>query len=85
MMSADLVRLLAPRPLKAAPAEGPLDKATTDSLKALIRDAHQQGKKVRFWDAPDHPAAWKQLLDLGVDYINTDKVEELSRYPEHAP
>lgn len=77
MMSADLMRIT---PWRVGPLEGGADPASIQKLKALIADAHQYGKKVRFWNAPDDPVAWKSLLALGVDYINTDKVEEFSAF-----
>ena len=41
---------------------------------------HSQGKLLRLWATPDHPAAWNKLLKLGVDIINTDKVGECRDY-----
>ena len=49
-------------------------------LRELIRSAHSVKKRVRFWNAPDSPDAWAGLLELGVDYINTDHVAELAEY-----
>ena len=37
-------------------------------------------KPVRFWDAPDNANAWKQLEQLGVEYINTDHIRELAAF-----
>jgi alkaline phosphatase len=59
---------------------GPLPDRERARLDSLISIAHGQGKKVRFWDAPDDPGAWRLLMALGVDYINTDKIDELSRF-----
>jgi alkaline phosphatase len=42
-------------------------------LQQLTDSAHAAGKKVRFWAAPDEINAWFQLMQLGVDYINTDQ------------
>jgi alkaline phosphatase len=47
-------------------------------LKQVISKAHQLHKPVRFWDAPDFKEAWKTLMHLGVDYINTDHIEEIN-------
>jgi alkaline phosphatase len=47
-------------------------------LKQIISKAHQLRKPVRFWDAPDFREAWETLMRLGVDYINTDHITELS-------
>ena len=44
-------------------------------LKKVIIAAHQEGKKIRFWGAPDTPDCWKTLIRLGADIINTDKVK----------
>lgn len=49
-------------------------------LQQQIDRAHSLGKKIRFWNAPDHPESWKMFIELGVDYINTDKIEELSKF-----
>lgn len=51
-----------------------------DKLKAVVTMAHHKSKKVRFWNAPDNPKAWALMQKLGVDYINTDHIDELARY-----
>jgi alkaline phosphatase len=35
---------------------------------------------VRFWDAPDFPQGWQQLMRLRVDFINTDHIQQLVDY-----
>ena len=49
-------------------------------LKTAIDKSHQLKKPVRFWDAPDNSDAWKVLMGFGVDFINTDKIKELSGF-----
>jgi alkaline phosphatase len=49
-------------------------------LSKLITNAHALGKPVRFWATPDTVDAWKELMNLDVDYINTDKVKELNDF-----
>ena len=49
-------------------------------LQNTVKAAHRQGKKIRFWNAPDNLAAWQLMEELGVDFINTDKIQELSGY-----
>jgi alkaline phosphatase len=49
-------------------------------LETAISKAHQLHKPVRFWDAPDNVNAWKQFMHLGVDYINTDHIQELADF-----
>lgn len=51
-----------------------------EQIRALVDKAHLEGKKVRLWDHPDEEKVWKQLLELGVDLINTDKLEALRKY-----
>lgn len=49
-------------------------------LSKVVEQAHAQKKPVRLWASPDISNAWKFLMNLGVDYINTDKVQELGQY-----
>jgi len=55
---------------------------TADSavLAETIHKAHAIGKKIRFWDAPDFPNAWAQLIKAGVDWINTDHIPALAQF-----
>jgi alkaline phosphatase len=58
----------------------PLDSAESIKIKSFINKVHQLGKPVRLWASPDQPAAWEAFVQWGVDYINTDKINELSDY-----
>jgi len=49
-------------------------------LKQIIDSVHGLNNKIRFWNAPDEEYAWKTLMNLKVDYINTDHIQELSAY-----
>ena len=49
-------------------------------LDSVIHKAHLLQKKVRFWDAPDLPVAWETFINLEVDYINTDRIQDLSSW-----
>jgi Glycerophosphoryl diester phosphodiesterase family len=60
--------------------EGLIPAKDIEILSALISKAHLDGIPVRFWDAPDFSNAWKQLMELQVDYINTDHISALSQY-----
>ncbi|MDR2038160.1 MAG: phosphatidylinositol-specific phospholipase C/glycerophosphodiester phosphodiesterase family protein [Bacteroidales bacterium] len=56
---------------------------TTDDQKKIenmIFTVHKSGKKIRFWAAEDHPEAWRMLMKLKVDFINTDKINELAEF-----
>ncbi len=59
---------------------GSLKEEEKNLLLSNIKKAHAQHKPVRFWAAPDNQAAWQQLMDIGVDYINTDQIEGLSSF-----
>ncbi|WP_229310949.1 phosphatidylinositol-specific phospholipase C/glycerophosphodiester phosphodiesterase family protein [Larkinella soli] len=58
---------------------GDIPDKDKETLKRFIKRAHSQNKPIRFWASPDQPNAWKQLARLGIDYINTDKVEECAK------
>lgn len=49
-------------------------------IKSSIDKAHALNKPFRFWSTPDSKTAWKNFSSLGVDYINTDLLEEASDY-----
>ena len=51
----------------------------TDLLK-LVKTAHSQGKKVRLWASPENENVWRELLNCGVDYINTDQLARLKTF-----
>jgi hypothetical protein len=54
---------------------GPMPEVEKLKLRALVAKAHEQGRRVRFWGAPDKPAFWDEMLANGVDLINTDNLE----------
>ncbi|MET3038523.1 alkaline phosphatase [Chryseobacterium sp. NRRL B-14859] len=62
----------------------PRDEETW-KIKAVVEKAHAQQKPVRFYGAPDFPNAWVNLMDLGVDYINTDHISDLKKFMNHIP
>jgi glycerophosphoryl diester phosphodiesterase len=55
----------------------PITPATMEKLKGYIKTAHKNGRLVRFWATPEKEVAWKLLVDLEVDFINTDRLSEL--------
>ncbi|MDP6795020.1 MAG: phosphatidylinositol-specific phospholipase C/glycerophosphodiester phosphodiesterase family protein [Verrucomicrobiota bacterium] len=60
--------------------KGELSTAEQVKLKRIAQQAHNGGQKVRFWAAPDNPAAWESLHKAGVDFINTDRLDELAKF-----
>jgi hypothetical protein len=59
---------------------GAMSETEKIKLRQLVERAHAQGKRIRFWAVPDREAGWKELLDAGVDLINTDKLAELEKF-----
>ncbi len=49
-------------------------------LVKIVKSAHAHGQKIRFWAAPDNPAAWEVFHMAGVDFINTDHLENLAKF-----
>ena len=49
-------------------------------LENFTRTAHARGYAIRFWNTPDQPQCWKQLLELQVDLINTDKLKAVRSF-----
>ncbi len=60
--------------------KGDLPENEKKVLQQFVDKAHALGKKIRFWNAPDVPESWTVFKALGVDYINTNKIDELSRF-----
>lgn len=49
-------------------------------LRKVIDAVHQLGKPFRLWAHPDKVNGWEKMISLGVDFINTDNIEELARF-----
>ena len=48
-------------------------------LDSLVQRAHQRGRRLRWWAAPDREEVWKVFVDAEVDLINTDNLAGLAR------
>jgi hypothetical protein len=49
-------------------------------LRAIVNRAHKQGRRVRFWNAPDNPNFWQVMHVAGVDLINTDDLNGVQKF-----
>jgi len=80
--SADLVPWISLdwRSLVTWNGSGPMAPGEQRMLRVLVTRAHGQGRKVRFWDAPDVPAGWELLWDAGADLISTDDLAGLEAF-----
>ena len=56
---------------------GPIPNEERVRLRAIVTQAHAEGRKIRFWATPDRDTFWKELLDADVDYFNADDLEGL--------
>jgi hypothetical protein len=59
---------------------GPMPEDDQAKLRQMVSRAHAQGRRIRFWAAPDLPAAWRAFRDAGVDLINTDDLAGLQKF-----
>lgn len=60
--------------------KGLIVKKEREKIQAVIQQVHRMGKKIRFWATPDNINTWKTLMNLGVDYINTDQISPLGNF-----
>jgi hypothetical protein len=64
--------------------EGEFPDADRAKLHDFVSLAHANGQRVRFWATPEDPATreavWAELIEAGVDYINTDDLAGLHGY-----
>jgi YVTN family beta-propeller protein len=58
----------------------PLSGTARNRIQNAITKAHELKKPARLWANPDHPEGWEELMRLGVDYINTDHIQELADF-----
>lgn len=59
---------------------GPIPENVFEKLQKLIVKAHGLGKEVRLWNVPDFDEAWKKVIELGVDYIDSDSIKALAQF-----
>jgi alkaline phosphatase len=65
--------------------DGQIPGEDFEKLRLRVAQAHQDGIRVRFWNAPDFSNAWTQLIQLQIDYINTDHIYALAQYLQAVP
>jgi Glycerophosphoryl diester phosphodiesterase family len=64
---------------------GEMPEVEKEKLNHIVTTSHENGQKVRFWATPDLPgpqreAIWTELLNVGVDFINTDDLAGLQEF-----
>lgn len=60
--------------------EGALPPDQQEKLSNLVKQAHSQGYRLRFWATPESVSVWQKLLEMDVDHINTDDLPGLSKF-----
>lgn len=60
--------------------KGAMTASQKEKVQKAIDDAHRLGKPIRFWASPDGITAWNTLHQMGVDIINTDRLEACTDY-----
>jgi hypothetical protein len=60
--------------------QGPMPAAEAAKLQEIVRQTHQQQRRLRFWATPDRPEMWQALRAAGVDLINTDDLPGLAEF-----
>ena len=57
-----------------------MTKADQKKIKKLIKHAHRQGLKIRFWQSPDTELAWRTAKKMKIDFINSDHPAEVAAF-----
>lgn len=52
---------------------GEMKEGDKRKIREVAAQAHDKGVLFRLWGFPDNPDAWRLSLELGLDYINTDR------------
>ncbi len=51
-----------------------------EKLKQVVDKSHGLNKPFRFWGTQDNPNSWKELENMGADWIGTDHPEKLQEF-----
>lgn len=65
--------------------KGRIPETEMKAIASAIAKAHALNKKVRFWNAPDIINSWYSFIQLGVDFINTDRVVAIATFLKQLP
>ena len=68
------------RDVFALAKDGTIPTAEFRKLKAFVDRCHALGYKTRLWAIPEREEIWTQLLEAGIDLINTDDLKRLKTY-----
>ena len=60
--------------------KGEFPEKQRNKLHRLVRLAHEDNRRIRFWASPDTPDTWQELNAAAADLINTDDLSGLSEF-----
>ena len=65
--------------------KGDMPEKERTQLRLYVQNAHKNSQLIRFWASPDTPgkereAVWTELLEAGVDLVNTDDLGGLRAF-----
>jgi len=60
--------------------QGAMPAAERVKLRQLVKQTHDQHRRLRFWATSDNAVMWTELSDAGVDLIGTDDLEALRQF-----
>lgn len=60
--------------------QGEIAEKEKTRLRQITDSIHSLNKKIRFWNCPDNENSWRTYMNIGIDYLNTDHIIELSEY-----
>jgi alkaline phosphatase len=63
----------------------PMQIAEEEKIKSAIKKIHALNKPIRLWGTPDFPLAWEKFIAMKIDFINTDKIEEITQFFQARP
>ena len=58
----------------------PLQASDENTIKLAIEQGHSMKKPVRLWATPDNKVTWEKMMQIKVDFINTDHIQDLATF-----
>lgn len=60
--------------------DGPFPADEKAWLRKIVLTSHKKKRVVRMWGTPEKEVVWEELLEAGVDLINTDELARLEEF-----
>jgi hypothetical protein len=60
--------------------KGPMPGIERAWLREIVKRAHAEGRRIRFYFVPQKSAVWDEALAAGVDLISADELRQISDY-----